>query len=158
MGKFKTEIKWGVIFSVVMILWMVFERMMGWHDQHIDQHMVLTNLFAIPAIAVYVFALLDKRKSDYRGRMTWKEGFISGLYITLVVALLSPLVQILIHTVISPDYFQNVIDYSVNSGEQTREAAEDYFNLQSYMVQGLIGAIIMGVFTSAIVAAFTKKS
>ncbi len=51
----------------------------------------MTNFFAIIAIAVYVFALLDKRKRDFGGRMTWIQGFVSGVIISIIVALLSPL-------------------------------------------------------------------
>ncbi len=38
----------------------------------------------------------------------------------------------------------------------TQPDAEAYFNLKSYMVQSLIGAAIMGIITSAVVALFTQ--
>jgi hypothetical protein len=37
------------------------------------------------------------------------------------------------------------------------EAAEKYFNLKNFIIEGLIFAPIMGIFTSAIVAIFTKS-
>lgn len=157
MKKHTTEIKWGLIFTAVALLWMVFERLMGWHGENIARHATMTNLFAIPAIVIYVLALLDKRKGDYNGFMTWKQGFISGLIITLVVVILSPLAQYLTHAVISPGYFPAVIDYSVSSGNMTREEAEAYFTANNYMFQSAIGALIMGIVTSAVVALFTKK-
>lgn len=49
MKKYRTEIKWGIIFTGVMILWIIIERLMGWHGEHIDRHPVMTNLFAIPS-------------------------------------------------------------------------------------------------------------
>lgn len=154
---YRTEIKWGIIFTAVMLLWMVFERMMGWHGERIDQHAIMTSIFAIFAIAIYVFALRDKRKNDLGGLMSWKKGFQSGLIITLVVVLLSPLTQWIIHTVISPDFFQNMVEYSVESGIMERQEAEAYFNLRSYLVQSAVGALGLGVVTSAVVAVFTKK-
>lgn len=157
MEKYKTEVKWGVIFIVVMLFWMLFESLMGWHGDKIDQHATMTNLFAIPAIAVYVFALLEKRNSDYGGFMSWKQGFISGLSITLVVVLLSPVAQLLIHYVISPDYFGNIIEYTVATNQMSAEEAEAYFSIGSYVIQGIIGALGMGIVTSAIVAVFTRK-
>lgn len=39
----------------------------------------------------------------------------------------------------------------------TREAAEENFNLQNYMVQSLVGAGVMGVITSALVAFFVRS-
>ena len=157
MKKYTTEIKWGLIFTIVALLWMVFERMMGWHGENIAQHATMTNLFAIPAIVIYVFALLDKRNNDLGGIMTWGQGFTSGLIITLVVVILSPLAQYLTHTIITPEYFTNVIEYAVDSENMTREEAEGYFSLRNYMMQSAIGGLIMGIVTSAIVAFFTKK-
>jgi len=158
MKKYSTEIKWGVIFTVVMLLWVVFERLMGWHSENIDQHVYMTNLFAIPAIAVYIFALLDKRKNEYLGSMSWMQGFMCGFYITLVATILSPPAQFLIHTVITPDYFNNMIEHSVSSSNISLESAEATFNLSSYMLQGIIGTMVMGILTSAVVALFTKKN
>ena len=89
MSKYKIEIKWAVIFVFVILLWMVFEKLVGLHTTHIDKHAIYTNFFAIPAIIIYVFALLDKRKNYFNGIITWKQGFITGLIITLIVTVLN---------------------------------------------------------------------
>lgn len=157
MKKIKIEIKWAIIFIAMSLLWMLLEKLSGLHSTHIDKHMYLTNLYAIPAIVVYVLALKDKKKRDYSGVMTYAQGLISGLIITAIVALFSPLTQWIISTVITPEYFPNVIAYSVETGyHQSVEEAEAYFNLNNYIVQSVFGALIMGVITSAIVAIFTK--
>ena len=157
MKKFAIEIKWAILFAVVLMVWMFGERLSGLHDEHIDKHAVVTNFFAIVAIAVYVVALLDKRKNDFNGKMTWIQGFISGLIITLGVTILTPLTQYLTVEVITPHYFDNMIRYAVESGLQTQEEAESYFNLQNYMIQSIIATPVMGLATSAIVAIFTRK-
>jgi hypothetical protein len=89
--------------------------------------------------------------------MSYKQGLIAGLIITMVVVILSPLSQYITYTYITPDYFKNVIEYSVSSGQMEREAAAEYFNLKSYMIQSSIGAAIMGVITSALVAFFVRS-
>ncbi len=157
MKKFGIEIKWGIIFSIVTLLWMMLEKALGWHDELIDKHMIYTNLFAIVAIAIYAIALLDKRKNYYDGKMTWLQGFLSGLWIAVVVAILAPLTQYITSTIITPDYFSNVIEASVRLGKHTQEDAEAYFTLQNYIIQSTIGAIVMGAITAAIVAIFTRK-
>jgi hypothetical protein len=156
MKNFRIEIKWALIFILTSLAWMALEKALGWHDEKIADHSTLTNIFAIPAIAIYVFALLDKRKNYYHGRMTYKKGFLAGLVITLIVALFSPITQYIISTLITPDYFSNVIEYAVSSGAMTQPDAKAYFNLKSYMVQSVIGAAIMGIITSAVVALFTQ--
>ena len=62
MNKYKIELKWGIIFTTMMLVWMVLERIAGLHSEHIDKHAIFTNFVSIPAIIVYVLALLDKRK------------------------------------------------------------------------------------------------
>jgi hypothetical protein len=158
MKKISIEIKWAILFALMTLIWMIVERGIGLHDTHIDKHAVYTNFYAIPAILVYVFALLDKRKNFYHGKMTYVQGLVTGLVITLIVTILSPLTQYITSTFITPEYFQNAIDYGVSSGETTQEAAEAFFNIKNYIVQGLIGAPVMGLITTVIVAFFTKKN
>ena len=157
MKNIRIEIKWGILFILVGLIWMVFEKAVGWHDVHIDKHATYTLFFAPIAIAVYVFALLDKKRNFYGGKMSYMQGFVAGLIITLVVVILSPLSQYISSTYVSPDYFKNVIEYSVSSGQMEQQAAEEYFNLKSYMLQSVIGAAVMGLITSAVVALFVKS-
>jgi hypothetical protein len=156
-NKFKIEIKWGILFTLMMLAWMVLEKLAGLHNEHIDKHPIFTNFVAIPAILLYVFALLDKRKNFFNGIMTYGQGFTAGLIMTVVVTILSPLTQIITSLVIAPEYFPNVIRYSVEHGLMTQEAAENYFNLKSYLMQVVIATPIMGIVTTAIVAIFTRK-
>ncbi len=156
MKKFSIEIKWGIIFSIISLLWMYLEKGLGWHDENIAEHAIYTNIFAIVAIILYVFALLDKRKNFYNGKMTWTQGFISGIIISVVVAILSPLAQYLTHEFITPDYFENAIEYSVESGN-SRENAEAYFNMKSYILQSFFFALTVGTVTAAIVALFVRR-
>lgn len=157
MKRFAIEIKWGVIFTVISLLWMYLEKTLGWHDELIAKHAIYTNIFGIVAILIYVFALLDKRKNFFKGKMNWSQGFVSGIVVSIVVAVLTPLAQYITHAYITPQYFPNIIDHAVENGSMTREAAEEYFNLTSYILQSFFFALVVGVVTSAIVALFVRK-
>ncbi len=157
MKNYAIEIKWGIIFFVVSLLWMFFEKAMGWHDALISQHAIYTNFFGLLAIAIYLFAIYDKRKNYFQGKMRWKQGFVSGVILTIVVAILSPLGQYISHEFITPNYFENAIAYSTENSRMEKEDAEAYFNLQSYIIQSVAGALMMGVVTSAIVALILKR-
>ena len=61
-----------------------------------------------------MFALRDKRDNFYQGRMTYKQGLITGLFITLFVTILSPLTQYITSVFITPHYFTNVVNYAVD--------------------------------------------
>jgi hypothetical protein len=71
--------------------------------------------------------------------------------------ILSPFSQLVTHEIITPDYFETVSAYAVSQGEMSQAEAENYFNLNNYLWQSAIGALVMGVFTSAIVAIFVRK-
>lgn len=152
------EMKWAFFFIMMMLLWMVMEKLMGLHDVYIDQHAVYTNFVAIPAILIYFFALRDKRETFYKGKMTYTQGLFSGLIITAIVTVITPALQFVTSTFITPEYFQNASEYAVSQGMMSAEQAAEYFNTNSYIIQATIGAPIMGIMTSLIVAGFTKRA
>ncbi len=156
MHKISIELKWGIIFIVASLLWMVFEKAMGWHDVLISKQAIYTNLFGIIAVLIFYFALRDKKANFYNGVMTWRQGFVAGLIVTIVVTIFSPFSQFVTSTYITPEYFNNIIAYSVEKGMMNQEQAEAYFSLRSYMIQATFGALVMGVVTSAAIAWILK--
>ena len=156
MNRLGTEVKWGFVFAGATLIWMILERLVGLHTTHIDKHAVYTNLFAFVAIGLFILALKDKRNNVLNGQMTYKEGFQSGVVISLMVGVLSPVGQLITAYVISPDYFENAINYAVANDLTSLEAAQAYFNLKNYIFISSISAPIMGIFTTAIVAFFLK--
>lgn len=158
MKSIKIELKWAVIFTIVALLWIILEKVSGLHGKYIDYHLYLTNLFAIPATILMVLALQAKKKHFYSGQITYIQGLISGIILSLLIALLSPLAQWLTTYVITPEYFPNVIKRSVELGYfQSAAEAEANFNYQNYAIQGAIGALVMGILTTAIAMIFIRS-
>jgi 4-amino-4-deoxy-L-arabinose transferase-like glycosyltransferase len=157
MKSIATEIKWAIAFAVMTLLWMVMEKFGGFHSDRLEYHPIVSMFVAIPAILVYVLALQEKKRKDYGGTMSYKQGFISGLIITVIVTALSPLTQYITSVYITPEFFPNVIAMAVKEGKMTLQEANDYFNLKSYIIQGLMFAPVMGLLTTAIVAFFLKS-
>jgi hypothetical protein len=156
MGKFRLEIKWGLAFTAMVAFWMGMENAAGLHDRHIDKHAYYTSLILVPAVAIYLLALLDVRKSRYGGAMSYAQGIRYGLGLTAVIVLLSPLNQALVSFVLSPSYFENAIRLSVDKGFLDLESARSRFTFGSYLVQGAIGGLVTGAFMTAVLAAFTR--
>jgi hypothetical protein len=158
MQAYKTELRWAVIFATIGLLWVTGEKLIGLHEtENIGKHAIYSGFFAIPAIAVYVFALLDKKRRDYQGTITYKQAFISGCIVTLGVVLLSPLTQAITTYGISPEFFPNAIAYSVQHGMMPETEAREYFTLKNYLVQNFMFGAGMGIVTSIIVAFFIKS-
>jgi len=158
MNAIKLELRWAVIFTLAMWVWMLIERLFGLHSTRIEEHAIYTNVFAIVAITIYVLALRDKRDRVYGGLISWGQAFKCGLLISVFVALLTPLSQWVIHTLISPHFFTNMADYAVQNGLMEATAAAQYFSLQSYMLQAVLGAFVMGLLTSLVVAFFVRRT
>lgn len=157
MKHIKIELKWAFIFTFLSLAWMLLERSFGWHDENIANHYWLTMLFAPFAILMYVLEMREKRRRALDKKMTWLQGFLSGTVMSVFVALLSPIAQYITHNYITPEYFNNVIEYSVTNDLMTRTKANEYFNITSYIWQSAFGALGMGVVTSAIVALFLRR-
>ena len=58
-NKHKTEIKWAIIFAVVMLLWITLEKLVGLHSEHIDKHPIYTNFFSFIAFFHFFVLLLN---------------------------------------------------------------------------------------------------
>lgn len=158
MQNFKIELKWAIIFTIVALLWMLLEKIVGLHDQYIDFHPYLTNLFAIPAIAVIVMALKDKKRNFYLDDMNYLQGFKSGVILSIFIALLSPFSQWITSNIITPEYFPNVIKRSVELGYyKNTEDASAYFNFQNYAILGAFAVFFMGISITTIAMIFIKS-
>lgn len=157
MKRVKIELKWAIIFTIMTLAWMLLEKTLGWHDENIADHWWLTLFFLPFAIIIYILAMRETRRRVYKGKMTWRQGFLSGLLMAVFVTLLSPLAQYITHNYITPEYFETVRNYSVTNELMSIQKANAYFNITSYMWQAAIGAFAGGFITSAIGALFLMK-
>lgn len=155
MRNYRIELKWSLIYIVATLVWMGMENVAGLHTIHIDRHAFYTNFFMIPVILIYILALRDKRHHFYNGSMTWTQGFITGLLITVIVAIFSPLTTLITHKIIAPSYFANAIEFGVSIGKD-RMGLENYFNLNTYMIFTAFGTLCMGMVIAAVVALFVR--
>lgn len=127
------------------------------HCVNIEQHATMSMIFALFAVAIYVFALLDKRYSALDGQITWSRGFVSGISITLLVVVPCPFTQLITHYITTPDFFAKIADHAVESGYMKREDAESYFSLRNDLIHSAFGEPGLGVVRSSLVAIFTRQ-
>ena len=156
MNKFNLEIKWGLIFTAIALLWMVLEKALGWHDENIEVHPKMTMLFIPISIVVFILALLNKKRS-LDGKMNWKQGFLFGLIMSIVITILAPISQLITHLLVSPSYFPNAIHYAVENNYMSQEAAEAHYNLSNYIITSTIASLIFGVVVFALLALIFKS-
>lgn len=151
----RTEVKYGLIFSLVSLIWICLEFLLGLHSTHIEKHVVVTKFFSFPAVIIMVQNIMNKKK-ELGGKITFGQAFQSGFVMTLIVAFLAPVVYYLFFTLINPDYFESFRNYAVAKNLATAEQAASDFNMKSYLVQSFISAIVMGVLSTAIISFFAS--
>lgn len=155
----KNELKWGLIFSSMQIAWILMEKQLGLYGENIANHIYVTGWVVIPSVIIYLLALREKKRNYFYGQMTYKQGFMSGLWMTMVITILAPLVQYLTSEIIAPEYFPNMIKYALKEGMiKTRALAEAEFNLKSYIIQVLWFTPMMGIFTTSVLMFFLRSS
>jgi hypothetical protein len=146
-----TEIKFGIMLSLCMLIWITLEFLVGLHTIYIDMHPYSSILFLV-VTALFLYFGVKKRKAEIDGAFRYSQAFLSSFNIVIVAVLLSPLVNYLFHTFINPDFFTSMIEKSVSSMLMTEDKALEYFNLKSYIQQGIVGGLISGSFLSLIIA------
>ncbi len=156
MKNFGIEIKWAINYSIAFMLWMIFEKTIGWHDAGIGKQMIYTNLFGFVALVIYYFAFRDKKKNFYKNSMSFRDGFMFGVYLSGLIAFFAVMTLYITYTFITPTYFDNLIAEVVKNKKQTIEQAQAFFNYKSYLFQSIFGSLSLGTVTGAIIAYFIK--
>ncbi|MCI0664850.1 MAG: DUF4199 domain-containing protein [Acidobacteria bacterium] len=150
----KTEIKWGVIFVIVSFLWISLEWLVGLHDKYISMQQYFGFLFVIPAVLMMVLAIAEKRRV-LGGEISFKQGFLCGMGVSIVVAILTPLYQWILFRFVSPDFFQNNINYRISLG-QDPAALQMLYSIKWVLIGGVVVALVTGAITSLLLAAIMR--
>lgn len=149
MKKFAIEFKWGVRYIFSYIAWIFVEKWTGLYTTNIADYPLYASLFYLFGFLIYILALQDKKKNYFNGTMDWKRGSVSGIIITVVVAVLMPLAQVAIHKGVAPEFFPNMIAYATSKGKKLQDV-QSYFNLTSYIYQSVFFALSIGVVFGAV--------
>lgn len=158
MRKYKIEIKWAVIYALMTIAWALLGKVLGFQHEKIKWVFVFNTFILIPSLVIYFLLAIDKRKNFYGGAMSFKQGFVSGFITTILISILCVFTTWISMKLISPDFFNDAISYFTSNKTMTAENASQQFSLNSFIVQGFIGAVVTGLLFSLITSAFITKS
>lgn len=152
MNKIGIELKWAAIITTFTCVWAAMEKALGYHTDF--SNIIVTAFFYyILLTLLWAVAFIDKKKSLGKGAVwEFKNAFKFGLFLTGLLTILSPIAQYIIYQTISPDYFENIIQYQLAKGKQTRESLELIHNLNFTIRQGVMNSLSLGVIFSALYA------
>jgi Protein of unknown function (DUF4199) len=157
MSKYKIEIKWALISFLFVLGWMAMERLIGLHDKYIHLHESLTILALIPSLMITYLFYNDKKSNFYKRNMTFKQGLEAGFSNTFFNLLLTPIFQWITTRFITPDYFQNAINYIVARREMSLDEAQLFFNESNYIIQAMFGTVVIGILSTLIFSFFMQS-
>lgn len=152
---FKIEIKWAIIYSIIYIIWSLFERQMGWHTDKVLFHPVYNLLFLPLSIFILILALVDKKRNFYKNDISWKQAFISGIVVTVLITSIYPVVLYIVHNYISPEYFEKAIEATVPK-KFTIEEAKAYYNINKFISNSVFDKLSFGIVITACISYFIK--
>ena len=141
---------------LVSIAWLALEKLLGFHDKYIQYHEYFTNIIILPYFLIY-----HKGLKGYRiavgGTITFLKSFGFGLILTFFTTVFSPLSLWIFETILNPNFYQNMIQFSVANKYQNQAQATAYFNHENYRNLMVFGNIAQGMIFSAIIAAFSSR-
>lgn len=156
--KMPLELRYALLISLGMLLWLALEAVLGFHDKYIAYHPYVTMLALAIPIVFSRMAVRDKKEVQ-GGTISFKQALITGLVITVLAAILAVPVQLVFHYWINPHFFEDMINYAVVNGKSSAQQAAMFFNLTSYIIQSVVGTLIFGSVVALVVALLmrTKK-
>ncbi len=150
------EIRYALIVVLFTFLWWIFEYLLGVHDIYIRYNLVFSILGLSVIGAGTMLSIWSRREDRFTG-LSFSEAFKSGMIVTLIVVIFTPLVQFFFHTVINPEYLPNLIERSVNlayeygrSAHKARELGISLFTVANMMWIVPLGYLISGAAFSAV--------
>jgi hypothetical protein len=152
----KIELKYGALYALATLFWISLEYLIGLHSTYIELHPFASFLFLFVAIAI-IYQGIKARKEFQDGQITYGQAFLSGVYITIVAVLLSPLTNYIFHSFINPDFFNAMIAMSVEQMRLTEDMARAHFNLRRYTQLNIVFGLISGVVISSLAALVVRR-
>lgn len=106
------EIACGVLFSVVMVVWVMLEHLLGFNTTRHDlgEYTRLAGVI-IPILAIWV--ALKEKQSDSTGPLTFAQGMKSALVVAAVQTVLTTAWFWIYGNVINPGYLDSLVAYEV---------------------------------------------
>lgn len=158
----KIAIKYGVLIVVFLFLWVALEYAVGLQTDYIEYHPLATLLSLVIPITFLYYGIREAKK-NYTGYFTYGKAFQAGLYITLVVALLSPLSLWLFDLLIFPGYFEAMQPHAEAEQlargidpEVARRSTTGTGSLLEYLLLTALGYFVAGIIMTAILAIFMR--
>lgn len=153
MDSLKIEIRYAMLITLLMLLWLAVEFMVGLHEEPLIVYHPIVTMFALIIPIVCARMAVNEKIELLGGKITFGQAFLTGFLVAFFAAVLSVPSQLIFNKLINPDFFSNMIIYSVKMGKaKSYEEAAMYFNPTSYIIQAGLGTLVFGTLIALIMA------
>jgi len=156
MNKFKIEFKWAIYYTFLGIIWFKLENYLGFHGEGVANQAVFSNLIYLFIFGIYILFLMDKKKNYYNGIMTWQQGLISGVVLSVLAMILAPFAIYFKLKYVNPNFFEQMIQASTKRGINL-ENAEALYNMKAYITLGVVDCLSFGIIFAALASSIVKS-
>ena len=163
----KLELKYGLMITAGLIVWTMIEYLLGFHNERIGIGMI-TGWFStmVPAVFLY-YGIKEKRDKQLNGSLTILEGILTGLSISLVMAVTLTAFLLIYNSFINPEWIEMAIIEMTNKmlltdlSDQQIELRMELFRMMltntGVLIMGICGSMAMGFFISWPIALHLKR-
>ena len=159
------ELRWGLIIGLVNLAWLYGTYYAGLHTRGMVGIQVLTIGSFLLSIVGYVFALREVVRRE--PETSYLEGIRSGAVIAGIVAVIAVIAQFGYFKLVNPGWTDYMVEQTrehfaaqglpADQVEEIAEQSRKTFGLASYMIQSALGAIFLGMLSSAIILIFLRR-
>ena len=159
------ELRWGIIIGLANLVWLYLSCFLGMHDQGLGMIQVMTLVSVLISVFGFLFALRALMRQVPETQ--YLEGVRAGAIIAGTVAVIAAVAQVGYFKVINPGWTDYMVEMtrahyleswlSENESAEFAEGARKTFGLPSYMLQSALGALLIGMMSTAIIMAFLTK-
>ena len=143
-------VKYGLILACVLVLCLLIMEVTGQNDSF-DEKSPLFVIYQFIAPAVVWYLGIKAKKKMLKNKLTFKQGLIEGIKISLVFAIVSPFIFLAYYTLVNPGILNFVRTVYGLTG------ANDSFVIAVDMGMQFVVSLIFGTLYAAIISFFMKS-
>lgn len=147
------------------MVWLFLSYYLGMHDGGLVMIQWMTLFAVLISVIGYLLALRSLTRTF--PEIQYLEGIRSGAIIAGVAAVIAALAQVIYFQWINPGRTDQMVELtrayylesglSENDANQFAEGARKTFGMTSYIIQSALGAIIIGMMSTAIMMLFLRR-
>jgi uncharacterized membrane protein YhaH (DUF805 family) len=160
-------LKWGLITGMVYVIYLLGSTMLGLSENGMGAGMLGGLFITVATFIPIFFGVKEIRDEERNGYLTLSQGFISGLKIALIAAVINALFMALYMTVINPGFIDMILakteeqwvemNMSDEQIEQSKKWTGYFMNPVFFTATSLVVTIMMGMVKGLVSGLILKK-